>query len=208
MARFNRENFVKNLPDTYAKSTSSNNYKILEIERTASETLRESLGEIYEILDIDNATGKTLDLYGERVGQARGLMNDDQYRVLIKAKIMRNLVNGTNQAICEALCYTFGCERSDICMTEYMPCVIMVTEFPVEKVNEAGFTATQALTIIRSLLPICMTLEPIVVDGTFCFAAGEDEYDDSAGFTDVEGGTIGGTLSSIYGAEENIPLPI
>lgn len=208
MTAFNRDNFAKNLPDTYAKSTDSNNYKILEIERDAGEEVRKTLESIREIIDIDNATGATLDLYGKRYGQSRGVATDDQYRVMIKAKIARNLVNGSNGAICNAICATFGCDSSDVWLTEYSACVVMFKAFPVEKINEAGFTPKQVLSIIRSMIPAAVTLEPIVVDGTFCFSDSENDIDNSKGFCDVEGGTIGGTLSTIYGAEEETELPI
>ena len=90
------ENLVKNLPDAYKKTTDSNNFKILEVERLALSDVRASLQEVANILDINNAKGKTLDLYGERVGQARGLADDDKYLLMIKAKLMRNLSNGYN----------------------------------------------------------------------------------------------------------------
>ena len=85
---YNKVHPAYNLPDAYAKAPTSNNYKILEIERRESEFLREGLKNIESILDINNATGKTLDLYGGRVGQKRGLATDDQYRVLILARII------------------------------------------------------------------------------------------------------------------------
>lgn len=208
MSAFNRDNFAKNLPDAYAKKPESNNYKILEIERQAGAKLRETLEAVFDIIDIDNATGETLDLYGERFGQLRGEATDDQYRIMIKAKLTRNLANGSYQSICDALCASFGCEKSELAFEEVGGCAIRATAVPVEKINEAGFTATQAKALMKSMLPVGITLDDIVVGGTFCFAAGEGETDTNAGFTDVEGGTTGGTFATIFGAEEEIPLPI
>jgi hypothetical protein len=205
---FNKENHAKNLPDTYRKDNGSNNYKILEIERVTCEKLRTELQDIYNILDLDNATGSTLDMYGERVGQLRGNATDAQYIIMIKAKIMRNMANGSYKSICDAVCATFGCEKSDILFEETSaPCTIKATVFPVVQINEAGFTATQALAILRSLLPVCITLEPIMI-GSFCFAEGEGEIDTNAGFTDIEGGTTGGTFSVAFGADDETTLPI
>ena len=201
MTHFNRDNFAKNLPDTYAKNTSSNNYKILEIERQAGADVRESLNAIYQSIDIETATGETLDLYGERFGQPRGSASDELYRVLIKAKIVRSFVNGSNPAICNAICATFGLDRSDVHMTEYAPCVVMFVEFPVKKMNESEIPAEQVLSIIESMIPVCVTLEPIVTDGTFRFADSENVFDPDKGFADVEGGPVGGTFSTIYGAK-------
>lgn len=205
---FNKSNHVKNLPDTYRKDSESNNYKILEIERSACETLRETLESVYDILDLEKARGATLDMYGERVGQLRGNATDEQYIIMIKAKIMRNMANGSYKTICDAVCATFGCDKSDIMFEETSePCTINATVFPVTQINEAGFTATQALAILRSLLPVCITLDPIMI-GSFCFASGEGEFDEDAGFTDVEGGTIGGTFAVVYGTEEEVVLPV
>lgn len=205
---YNNTNHAKNLPDTYRKDKDSNNYKILETERTACEQLREVLESVYDILDLDNAHGKTLDMYGEKVGQLRGNATDAQYIVMIKAKIMRNMANGSYKSICDAICATFGCEKSDILIEDTIyPCTVNASVFPVVQINEAGFTASQALAIMRSLMPICITLAPIMI-GSFCFADGEDEYDDEAGFTDVEGGTIGGDFAIVYGSDEEIELPV
>lgn len=208
MRYFNKISHVKNLPDTYKKDVNSNNYKILETERAECEYLRNVLSSIYDILDLDNATGKTLDNYGERVGQSRGNASDEQYIIMIKSKIMRNLSDGSYKGILNALCATFSCDSKDFKFEETTdPCTIKATVFPIAQINEAGFTAKQALSIIKSLLPICVTLEPIAVDGTFEFADGEGETDNDKGFSDVEGGTIGGTFGTIYGGDgETLPI--
>ena len=111
---YNKKHPAYNLPDAYDKKPTSNNYKILEIERLEAETLREGLYNIESILDISKATGKTLDYYGERIGQKRGLATDDQYRVLILAKIMRHLSNGRYNSVVECLSKTFNCELDEI----------------------------------------------------------------------------------------------
>ena len=67
ITHFNRENYAKNLPDAYAKAEGSNNAKLLKIEKDAVDLLREAIAAISESLDLDKATGKTLDLYGEMV---------------------------------------------------------------------------------------------------------------------------------------------
>lgn len=207
MRYFNKTNHAKNLPDTYRKDVNSNNYKILETERDACEVLRKTLNEVYGILDIDNAIGETLDMYGERIGQPRGNTTDEQYIILLKAKIMRNLANGSYRGVCGAVCATFGCSENSIKFEDvYAECTVRATVFPMNEINEAGFTAAQALAIIKSLLPVCVTLEPIVVDGTFEFADTEGVIDDEAGFAD-DNGTIGGTLSWIYGGD-GYELPI
>lgn len=206
---FNKLNHAKNLPDTYRRDKDSNNYKILEIERDAVSQLNSMLNQVYDITDLENATGKTLDLYGEKIGQDRGKATDEQYRILLKAKAARNLVNGSYKTICDAMCATFGCDASAIKFEDMnTPCHIEATEFPFVKIAEAGFTASQAMAIVKSMLPICVTLEPMLVEGTFEFSDSEGEYDEDAGFADVEGGTMGGTFGSVYGESSENDLPL
>ena len=97
--RFDKDNYAKNLPDAFAKNPESNNYKILEIEHTAQVDMLKTLHEIYECLNLEKATGKTLDRYGDRVGQIRGAATDEQYRTMIKARMLRNLTNGSYKSV-------------------------------------------------------------------------------------------------------------
>lgn len=208
MSMFN-ENLVKNLPDAFKKTTDSNNYKILEIERISCETLRERLRDIEEILNIDNAKGKTLDLYGERVKQYRGIATDDKYILMIKAKIMRNLTNGTYESIVNALCTTFNCEPSQVYITDGdEPCTINISALPLEVINRAGLTTAQTTAIIKAMLPVGVSVTSFLYEGTFEFSNIENEYDESKGFSDVEGGTIGGYFGVTQGDEQDIILPI
>lgn len=204
------QNLVKNLPDAYKKTTDSNNFKILEVERLACEDLRKTLQEIDNILDIDNAKGKTLDMYGERVGQARGLANDDKYILMIKAKIMRNLSNGSYPSIINALCETFECEPSQVLVIDDTePCTVKVMSLPLSVINAAGLTISQTLAIIKSILPVGISLTSFYFEGTFEFGTDENEIDETKGFAISEADqSIGGELGAMQGDEQDITLPI
>lgn len=208
---YNLANHVKNLPDAYKKTNDSNNYKILEMERLAGEYLMERLQAIDNILDVNNATGKTLDLYGERVGQARGLADDEKYLLMIKAKIMRNLSNGSYTSIVDAICATFDCPPEEVYIkeSENKPCTVESVELPLERIVEAGLTASQAIQIIESLLPTGITLEFQFYEGTFEFGETEDEYDETKGFAiSEEDQSIGGYLGYVSGDKNEEILPI
>lgn len=66
---------------------------------------------LYTYFDIDTAIGKQLDMLGEVIGAKRllpfqpsegnPLLDDENYRFLLKAQILRNIWNGTNQHIYE-----------------------------------------------------------------------------------------------------------
>lgn len=208
MAEFNFDNLAKNLPDCYKKDKDSNNYKILETERSATYELRTLLHNIESILDIDNATGATLDMYGKRYGQPRGQANDAQYITMIKSKIVRGLCNGSYKNIVDAICFTFGCNADDVCLSEMdIPMKVKLEKVPLDVIASSGFTAEQAQQIVQNLLPVTVILESVTFDGTFEFAETENEYDENAGFCDVEGGNIGGILGWAS-SEEGTLLPI
>ena len=93
---FHKDNHASNLPDAYRKDSESNHFKLLETERLENERISQRLQEINRILDLNQATGRVLDDYGQRLGQPRGKATDSQYLLMLKAKIMRNLSNGTS----------------------------------------------------------------------------------------------------------------
>lgn len=201
-------NLVKNLPDAYKKTSDSNNYKILEIERLACKELRDRLQDISDILDINNATGKTLDMYGERVGQSRGIAADEKYILMIKSKIMRNISNGSYPSILNAICETLDCEPSQVLITEdEEACTITVVTLPLSVIVSAGLTTSQTAAIIKALLPVGITLKTFLFEGTFEFSASENEADNNKGFSDADG-TVGGYFGATQGDETEDILPI
>lgn len=206
---YNPNPLAKNLTDAYQKRPESNNYKILEIERVACSDLRATLQEIDNILDINNARGKTLNLYGERVGQARGQAGDEKYLIMIKAKLARSLASGSYPSIANALCITFNCEPSQVLIVDgEEPCTVNVVSLPLAVINKADLTTSQTLAIIQSLLPAGVKVSSFLFEGTFEFSNTENEYDENAGFTDVEDGAIGGYFGVTSGDEKDIILPI
>lgn len=210
---YNKEHPAYNLPDAFVKAPNSNNYKILEIERCESVILRERLAYVESILDIMNASGKTLDLYGERVGQKRGLATDEQYRVLILARILRNLSNGSYDSVVKCLSMIFKCDPSEIhfeneTSDEAKMCTLEIVKLPVDKISQAGFTQKQAMAIIKAMIPICVSVKDYFVESTFEFAENETTYDNDKGFTDVEGGTVGGYFGYFFASENEPEFPI
>lgn len=208
MAEFYFDNLAKNLPDAYKKDVSSNNYKILELERLENADLRTTLAEIADILDISNATGATLDMYGKKYGQARGKATDAQYRIMIKSKINRSWCNGNYKNIVDALAQTFNCSVNDILISETGLMTVAVDKAPLSAIVNAGFSTSQAERIIKHLLPVGVSLESVLFEGTFEFAETDGEYDESAGFSEAENGEIGGYLGWTGSQESIDELPI
>jgi hypothetical protein len=205
--QFNRENYAKNLPDAFSKAKGSNNAKILEIAKSAVDELREAIGAIYDSLDIDKATGYSLDLFGDMVGQNRGAATDEQYRAMIKSKIARNLASADHNSIVKALCVVFGCEPSEILLVEKeAPCVVTVESVPFGALNKSNIDARTAVKIISGLMPTGVRLESINFAGTFEFAETATEYDADNGFGDA-GQTLGGYFGMLSDSEgSNLPV--
>lgn len=208
MAEFNSE-YVNNLPDTYAKSKTSNNYKILNMVQGSTTSIKEDTKDVYQSLDIEKATGKTLDLYGEMLGQSRGLADDQIYRVMIKSRIMRNLMNGDYSSFMNAACMMFNCEPSEFYIKESEePATVDVITLPFRVLNYIGLSPEETIDLIKVLVPVGIKVGEVDLSGTFEFGSSEGEHDEDKGFSDSEvSPTIGGYLGFLSSGNEK-PLPI
>lgn len=206
ITRFNSANHVKNLPDAYAKTPDSNNAKLLEVEKSETDRLRAEIAAVYNSLDINLATGQTLDLYGEMFGQQRGAATDEQYRVLIKNRIARNMANGDHNSIVNAICITFDCEPAEVLLTEQDDeCAVALEGIPFTAINRLNVDAHTAVQIVQSLIPAGVSFKSLNFTGTFEFGGTDMEYDAEKGFGNVEQ-TIGGTLG--YAPDMGKVLPV
>lgn len=202
--------YVDNLPDAYRKDTDSNNYKILNIQKIEIDGIKKDTEDVYNTLDLDQATGKTLDLYGDMLGQARGYATDDQYRVMIKAKIVRNLMTGSLDSIINAGCLMFGCEPNEMHIVEdESPASVKIISLPYRVINYVGLSASQVVELIIKLVPVGITVKSAELQGTFEFGTTDSEYDEEKGFAISEADqSIGGYVGYVYSAEHEQPLPI
>lgn len=210
MKHFNSVNHIKNLPDCYDKSEQSNNYKLLAINKATMEEYRADTAELYEALDIDKATGKTLDMYGEMYNQARGLATDEQYRILIKSKIVQNISCGDYKSVAKAICSVFSCKPSEVHIREVedKPCVVELAVLPYDAINKAGLTVSQTQAIIQRLLPAGIKLDKYAFEGTFAFADSDYQATNDKGFASDDGSIKGGYLGTIEHYDNEAVLPI
>jgi hypothetical protein len=201
ITQFDRNKPVKNLPDAYYKAATSNNAKLLDIEYDAVGVLRNEVNAIYDSLDIYKAYGKTLDMYGEIFGQLRGKATDEQYRILIKNRIIRNFCNADYNSLVNAICATFNCGITDIQLTELDdPCKLRLEKLPITKLVESNIDINTAVQIVQGLMPAGVQMEAIDFTGTFEFSGGiELIYDEATGFAD-DNQTIGGYLGLMAGS--------
>ena len=151
------------------------------------------------MLDLQQATGYTLDLYGDLVGQRRGMLDDTQYRYEIFSKMGINVGQGNYKSVINTLMQIFRCEASDIVLEDdtEKAAMVRVVKFTMQLLENAGLTPSQAVEIIESLLPTGVGVNSANFEGTFEFADSATEYDETAGFGDIEQ-SIGGSLGLFY----------
>lgn len=154
VTQFNRENYVKNLPDAYQKAKGSNNDKILAIEKSAADRLREAIGDIYDSLDINKAYGKTLDYYGEMYELERGGKTDDQFRIAILQQIAISRCTGDYDNIVNVLSLVISAPAEDFLFEDAEEGgKVDVEKFPYDSLQAAGITVPQAWQMLATLLP-------------------------------------------------------
>lgn len=192
MANFNWDNLVSNLPDTFRQDENSNNYKLFAIEQSIYKKIYDMLQSVFNILDIDNATGETLDMYGKRLNLKRGNLNDLQYLIQLKAKIAQSLCDGSHDGIVKALAYVLSSTADKMKLVEGdKKNTIKIKDIPLTLLFEAKFTSDQITAMVENLLPVGVHISQAEFSGTFEFAATENEQDNTKGFADADG-SIGG----------------
>ena len=197
---------VKKLPDSYRKDIYSNNHKLLNLNEQEIAVIRKDQEDIYNALDIYSATGYTLDQYGLMVGQKRGQLDNNQYRVMVLTKLAMNLSQGNHESVVSVLSNVFKCKPSDIVIKDSeKSCTVVIQKFPLSVLVGAGFSSKQAVELIANMLPAGVGIDAENFEGTFEFAATADEYDETTGFADLDQ-TIGGYLGLLYGDDETVPV--
>ena len=96
---------VKRLPDAYYKGKNGNNYKLLHLNELAADEFANEMENVNNSLDIMQATGRTLDLFGASVGIRRENRNDSKYRLAILTQIGRNISDGSYDKILTLLAH-------------------------------------------------------------------------------------------------------
>ena len=204
---------VKELSDAWKKTQDSNNAKMLGLNETSVNKLLEVFKQVDDCLDIHKATGKTLDYYGAAVGQPRGNLADDKYRLLIITRIAVNVSGCDYQTVIDNIKRLLNCEYSDFELTELYdeedpkPATVSITKMPYTILDKAGFSSEEIYQVIKLLLPIGVGLEFRALEGTFEFCSIEDYELETPekGFADEEQ-TLGGTWGMLIGQDSQLPI--
>ena len=168
---------VKKLPDAYYKGKDGNNYKLLHLNELSAQVLDKDMSDVLNSLDIEQATGATLDLYGQMLGQERGSLNDYQYRLVIKNKIAENMCQGDFNSVLELLSQIFDCDVKDIAIQEVATNKIDIKRLSLKALSKAGFTGEQAIEMVERILPVCVKVNSANIEGTFEFGDTQGAYE-------------------------------
>ena len=199
------DDLVKRLPDCYQQHPDSNNYKLLQLSLKSVQGFDEDTQQLYDMVDIAKAKGKTLDWYGATYNQKRGALTDEQFRVVILQKVAQCFIGCDYDSVVKALAVAFGVDVNSFVIEETdVPLKVEVKNLPYVILQKLGITVGMLDQIIKSMLTIGITLAPLELNGTFEFSADPDEYDELKGFGDIEQ-SIGGHFGMI--AENNIKIP-
>lgn len=175
-------NRAKMLPDAYAKSTSSNNYKLLQLLNLLLYDTTADLLSIENECCLENARGAILDEYGWMYGQPRNGLSDEQYRVKILGKISRMLSKGSCDEVIALIANMLGVEPSAISIGE-SDMTAVVYGLTTDMLENTNYKSREITGMIRELIPAGVTLADPVYAGTLgimgkvdTFESGEKKY--------------------------------
>lgn len=210
------ENMMRSLTESYTKNPNSNIGKLILLVSGQMEDLNDTLDKIEKWRDINQAEGETLDLLAANVGQMRGQATDEVLRILIRARVARNLSNGTMDGVINSLAVTLNTTPDKFGIKELYddpltpePAAIVITGLPIEVINQSGMSALQFGRITQRVVASGVRVAAIDLSGTFAFSsqANAVEVDTATGFAPVNQST-GGTLSGSFDPDDEIILPI
>lgn len=210
------ENMIRSLTESYTKRADSNIGKLILLVSGQMEDLEETLKKVESWHDINQAEGTTLDLIAANIGQARGLATDEVLRILIRARVARNLSDGTMDGVINSLAITLNTIPNQFKIKELYndvntpePAAVVITGLPLEVLNQSGLTATQFGKITQRVIASGVRVVAIDLTGTFSYSMQENvlENDATTGFAPLNQ-SAGGTLSGSFEPEDEIVLPI
>ena len=210
------ENMIRSLTESYTKNPNSNIGKLILLASGQMEDLDETLRRIENWRDINQAQGDTLDLIAANVGQLRGQATDEVLRILIRARVARNLSDGTMDGIINSLAVTLNTTPNKFRIKELYndptspePAAIIITGLPIDVINASGISAVQFGKITQRVVAAGVRVAAIDLSGTFAYSSQYDvlENDTATGFADLAQ-TTGGTLSGSFDPNTEVVLPI
>lgn len=174
----------KDLPKIASLNT-MNSAQIQELENAAFDFLTK--------IPLDTATGIILDRWGIVLDELRNGLSDDEYRVILKLKISKNLCTGTAEDLIKFFNFMLGI--STVQLSELFPGVIYFTAVNVVLVGDPTTVKAQ----LQQLCPAGVNIGWISIgtnEHPFAFATHPNP--DARGFDTYPVQSIGGEFVSAY----------
>src|SRR5690606_29633775 len=210
-----RKRLVEYLPDAYAKRVTSFLSKFFEVIEPEFAELHETFERIEAWRSIDNAEGAVLDEIGFELGQPRGMATDEIYRIMLKSKTARDLSTGDRNTIIDVLAMALNTDKSEIGIFETWmdpddpePAGISLMKIPVRRLVEVGMSGKQFIQFVAAAVAAGINVRRIELTGTFEYAEGPDEFDEEAGFSDVNEPDVGGYYGELFEPDYEQDLPL
>lgn len=201
---FNSKAIVGRLVDYFDKRPDSNISKLIGIFSDELQEAHEANFLVRSWKAIDNAEGKTLDCIGEDVRQLRGAENDERYRIKLKAKIARNLSDGTMDTIIRILSIILSTTPDEIeivekwnDISEREKAAIRLSNVPAVNMFEAGMDINDFTEIVQAIVAAGVKVRVVELVGTFEFGEKPVMTSEFKGLADEEM-TIGGSLGLLF----------
>lgn len=210
-----RKRLVEYLPDAYAKKITSFLSKFFETIEPEFAELRKTFERIEAWRNIDNAEGAVLDEIGYELGQPRGMATDEIYRIMLKSKTARDLSTGDRNTIIDVIAMALNADKSEIGILETWmdpdnpePAGISLMKIPVRRLVEVGMSGKQFIQFVAAAVAAGVNVRQIELTGTFEYADGPDEFDEEAGFSDVNEPDVGGYYGELFEPDYDQDLPL
>ncbi|MCR8844203.1 DUF2612 domain-containing protein [Paenibacillus sp. SC116] len=202
------------LPDVIAKDGSRFG-ALVEVWLKQMNDIAETVRVMSEWKSIDKAEGSTLDEIGGNVGQPRGQATDEVYRMLLRSKLARMNANGSLDSVIQVLALALQAEPHEFRLSEQHsdpvqpePAAVHVSSVPYEKLNSAGLSPVQFITLVERLVAAGVRVSQVELTGTFALASLADRLEVSEHGLADEAMTQGGSLGDLYVPGDDYKLPI
>lgn len=154
-----------------------------------TQAIEDAMWQLIVLRSVETASGAQLDMLGRIVGQPRNALNDDIYRLHIKAKIRLNATSGTMEEILSI--FSLLIPDATLSIIEYFPAsfVLRISDFlmPEEQATFMNsFLQRAKAGGVRAILEYFLSED----EDSFSFADGP-----GAGFGDATDPDVGGNLS-------------
>ena len=159
------ENKVTRLPDYYAKGKTSNNWKIMELQRQGMEILNKEIELVQNASNINDAEGEGLDVWGDMYEVKRNGLLDEEYRIQILIQMARDMIQPDFTAWYSTILETFHRSADEIMVSKTGPFECRFDKFPLAAVQEIGLDINTATQLIEAILPLTCELLEIIYDG-------------------------------------------